>query len=75
MRSLKPTSAAAAVQCSPMDPTVITHLDQVTPAWLTRVLTGSGALTRGAVVGFDAVAAGTPRTRRASLNDFQMIPG
>ena len=33
---------------------VITRMDQVTPAWLTGVLSRSGALTRGAVAGFDA---------------------
>ena len=32
---------------------VITHIDQVTPAWLTTVLANSGALTRGAVTSFD----------------------
>jgi hypothetical protein len=32
---------------------VITTIDQVTPAWLTDVLSRSGALTRGAVAAFD----------------------
>jgi hypothetical protein len=35
---------------------VITALEQVTPTWLTAVLTHSGALTRGAVAGFVAGA-------------------
>ncbi len=35
---------------------VITHIDQVTPAWLTSVLANSGALTRGAVTSFDTQA-------------------
>lgn len=33
---------------------VITHIDQVTPQWLTSVLRRSGAMTRGDVAGFDA---------------------
>lgn len=32
-----------------MEENVITHLEQVTPAWLTAVLTHSGALTQGTV--------------------------
>jgi hypothetical protein len=32
---------------------LIASLDQVTPEWLTAVLTNSGALTHGAVAGFD----------------------
>lgn len=32
---------------------VITNLEQVTPEWLTAVLSQSGALTKGTVVGFD----------------------
>jgi hypothetical protein len=32
---------------------LITHLDQVTPEWLTAVLRRSGALEHGAVTGFD----------------------
>jgi hypothetical protein len=35
---------------------VITHLDQVTPEWLTAILRRSGALTRGAVESFEADA-------------------
>lgn len=34
---------------------VITGMDQVTPAWLTDVLSRSEALTRGAVAWFDAM--------------------
>ena len=33
--------------------TLIASFDQVTPEWLTAVLTNSGALTHGAVAGFD----------------------
>lgn len=40
-----------------MSDEIITHLDQVTPEWLTAVLRRGGALTRGAVVAF-AVDAG-----------------
>ncbi len=32
---------------------IITSIEQVTPAWLTLVLTDSGALTHGTVAGFD----------------------
>lgn len=35
-----------------MDANVITSLDQVTPAWLTRVLTSQGALAQGEVIAF-----------------------
>ena len=38
---------------SAMSDNVITSLEQVTPEWLTAVLTHSGALTQGTVVGFD----------------------
>jgi hypothetical protein len=33
--------------------TVITHVDEVTPAWLTQTLLKSGALEKGAVASFD----------------------
>jgi hypothetical protein len=36
-----------------MEEKIITSLEQVTPEWLTAVLTHSGALTQGTVVGFD----------------------
>lgn len=36
-----------------MTDTVITAIDQVTPAWLTDVLSRSGALTRGSVAAFE----------------------
>lgn len=36
-----------------MSDNVITNLEQVTPEWLTAVLTRSGALTQGSVAGFD----------------------
>ncbi len=39
-----------------MPPTVITHLDQVTAEWLTRVLVQSGALAGGAVAVFETEA-------------------
>lgn len=39
-----------------MPDAVITTLDQVTPAWLTRVLTSSGALTSGKVEDFDVAS-------------------
>lgn len=39
-----------------MPPTVITHLDQVTTEWLTRVLVQSGALAGGAVAVFETEA-------------------
>jgi hypothetical protein len=35
---------------------VITSIDQITTAWLTAVLSRSGALTRGAVAAFDVDA-------------------
>lgn len=35
---------------------VITNLEQVTPEWLTAVLTNSGALTHGSVTAFDVDA-------------------
>lgn len=35
---------------------VITHMDQVTPMWLTSVLANSGALTKGGVASFDTTA-------------------
>jgi hypothetical protein len=38
---------------SAMSNNVITHLEQVTPEWLTAVLTQNGALTQGRVTGFD----------------------
>ena len=38
-----------------MTDSVITAIDQVTPAWLTGVLSRSGALTRGSVTAFDIV--------------------
>lgn len=46
---------------------VITHLDQVTPEWLTAVLTRSGALTHGAVAAFDAESGSGNWSRNARL--------
>lgn len=40
------------IKLNPMPDDVITHLDQVTPEWLTAVLCRSGALARGAVEAF-----------------------
>jgi hypothetical protein len=47
---------------------VITSLGQVTPEWLTRVLAGSGALTRGAVAAFEVDAGRGNWSTNASLN-------
>ena len=46
---------------------VITSLDQVTPEWLTAVLTNSNALTNGAVAGFDVDTGGGNWSENARL--------
>lgn len=50
-----------------MAETVITDLEQVDVGWLTAVLTGSGALTQGAVAGFDVDAGGGNWSANARL--------
>lgn len=51
-----------------MQDEVITSLDQVTPEWLTAVLTNSGALTHGAVAAFEVDTGRGNWSTSASLN-------
>jgi hypothetical protein len=51
-----------------MSDEVITNLEQVTPAWLTAVLSESDALTRGAVTAFEVGTSQGNWSTNASLS-------
>lgn len=55
---------------SSMEENVITHLEQVTPEWLTAVLTQSGALTQGTVA---AVSIDTGRGNWSTSGSLQLV--
>jgi hypothetical protein len=51
-----------------MPDNVITHIEQVTPAWLTSVLSSCGALIHGEVIFFDVTQGGGNWSANALLN-------